>query len=88
MTLADSAAATCAFLNLPDGATATSTIEAKINFLGAVTGGSVSATSRALHRGSSTIVIETDVTEENGRLVAKGLQTQAVLHPRSTADRE
>ena len=44
MTLADSAGAGCAFLNLPDGAIGTSTIESKTNFLGAVKGGSVTAT--------------------------------------------
>ena len=36
MALADSAGATCAFLNLPEGATATSTIESKTNFMRAV----------------------------------------------------
>ena len=38
MALADSAGAGCAFLNLPDGAAGTSTIESKTNFLGAVRG--------------------------------------------------
>ncbi len=36
MALADSAGGACAFENLPDGATGTSTIESKTNFLGAV----------------------------------------------------
>ena len=45
MTLADSAGAMCAFLNLPDGAVGTATIESKTNFLGAVTSGVVRATS-------------------------------------------
>ncbi len=36
MALADSAGGACAFLNLPDGAAGTSTIESKTNFLGAV----------------------------------------------------
>jgi len=82
MTLADSAGAGCAFLNLPDGAIGTSTIESKTNFLGAVKGGSVTARSAALHVGSTTIVVETEVRNDAGRLVAKVTQTQAVLRPR------
>ena len=82
MTLADTAGAMVAFLNLPDGATATSTIESKTNFLGAVTDGTVVATSEPLHVGSSTIVVETRVNNGD-RLVGKVIQTQAVLRPKS-----
>lgn len=78
MTLADSAAAACAFSNLPDGAKATSTIEGKTNFMGAVTEGSVEAVARPIHAGSMTIVVETEV-RQGDRLIAKTLQTQAVL---------
>lgn len=78
MALADSAGGASAYLNLPDGASGTATIESKTNFLGAVRGGEVRATARPLHRGSTTVVIETEV--RNGdRLVAKTSQTQAVL---------
>ncbi len=83
MVLADSAGAACAFANLPAGAVGTSTIESKTNFLGAVTDGTVVATSSPLHVGSTTIVIETEITN-HGRLVAKVTQTQAVLRPRPT----
>ena len=83
MTLADSAGAGCAFLNLPEGAIGTSTIESKTNFLGAVKGGSVTARATALHVGSTTIVVETEVRHEGSRLVAKVTQTQAVLRPRA-----
>lgn len=82
MALADSAGGAAAFLNLPDGATGTSTIESKTNFLGAVTGGTVTASAVPLHVGSSTIVIETEVRHEQ-RLIAKVTQTQAVLRPRA-----
>jgi uncharacterized protein (TIGR00369 family) len=78
MALADSAGAVCAFLNLPQGAT-TSTIESKTNFLGAVRSGTVRARSRPLHIGRTTVVVETDVLDEDGRLVARTMQTQAVL---------
>jgi uncharacterized protein (TIGR00369 family) len=79
MALADSAGAACAVLNLPEGATGTATIESKTNFVGAVTRGSVSATSTVLHRGGTTIVVETSVNDDAGKLVAKVTQTQLVL---------
>jgi len=78
MALADSAGAVCAFLNLPEGAT-TSTIESKTNFLGAVKDGTITAAARPLHVGSSTIVVETEVRRDDGKLVGKVTQTQAVL---------
>lgn len=78
MALADSAGAVCAHLNLPEGAGGTSTIESKTNFLGAVRSGEVRATSRVLHVGATTIVVETEVTNGD-RLVAKTTQTQMVL---------
>lgn len=81
MALADSAGGVCAFLNLPDGATGTSTIESKTNFLGAVTAGTVTATSTPLHVGGRTIVVETELRVAD-RLVGKTTQTQAVLRPR------
>jgi 1,4-dihydroxy-2-naphthoyl-CoA hydrolase len=82
MALADSAGGACAFLNLPDGAAGTATIESKTNFLGAVRKGTITATATPLHRGSSTIVVETEVHDDDGRLVAKVTQTQAVLGSR------
>lgn len=78
MALADSAGAACAFLNLPEGAGGTSTIESKTSFVGAVRSGEVLATARLLHVGGTTIVVETEVTN-GGRLVAKTTQTQIVL---------
>lgn len=82
MALADSAGGACAFLNLPEGAVGTSTVESKTNFLGAVRKGTVTATSTPLHRGNTTIVVETVVRDESGKLVAKTTQTQLVLRPR------
>jgi uncharacterized protein (TIGR00369 family) len=78
MALADSAGGVCAFLNLPAGAT-TSTIESKTNFFAAVREGEVRARSRPLHRGRTTVVIETDIFDATGRHVARTTQTQAVL---------
>ena len=83
MALADSAGGTCAFLNLPEGAAGTSTIESKTNFLGAVREGStVVASSRPLHVGRTTMVIETEV-RAGDKLVAKVTQTQTVLQPKA-----
>ena len=66
-------------LNLPADASGTSTIESKTNFLGAVRSGAVTATSTPLHRGGTTIVVETSVLDSGGKLVAKVTQTQLVL---------
>ena len=79
MALADSAGAYCAFLNLPDGAGGTATIESKTNFFRAVREGHAEARSRPLHRGRTTIVVETDVFDAGGKHVARVTQTQAVL---------
>jgi 1,4-dihydroxy-2-naphthoyl-CoA hydrolase len=78
MTLADAAGGVCAFLNLPAGAR-TVTIESKTNFFGAVREGEVTARSRPLHVGKTTIVLETDVFDASGRRVGRTTQTQAIL---------
>jgi uncharacterized protein (TIGR00369 family) len=82
MALADSAGGACAYLNLPADASGTSTIESKTNFLGVVRNGRVTATATPLHRGGTTIVVETAVHDETGKLIAKVMQTQLVLRPR------
>ena len=79
MALADSAGGACALLNLPSDASGTATIESKTNFLGAVRSGAVTATSTPMHRGGTTIVVETAVRDAAGKLVAKVTQTQLVL---------
>jgi uncharacterized protein (TIGR00369 family) len=84
MALADSAGGACAFANLPAGATGTSTIESKTNFLGAARSGVVRAIARPLHVGGTTIVVETEVRTDDDRLVAKTTQTQVVLRPKSS----
>jgi 1,4-dihydroxy-2-naphthoyl-CoA hydrolase len=79
MSLADAAGAYCAFLNLPEGSSGTATIESKTNFFRAVRDGHVDATSRPLHVGRTTIVVETDLHDADGKHVARVTQTQAVL---------
>jgi 1,4-dihydroxy-2-naphthoyl-CoA hydrolase len=79
MGLADTAGGLCAFLNLPEGAAATATIESKTNFFRPVSNGHVEAVSRVLHQGRTTIVVETELADAGGRAVAKVTQTQAIL---------
>ena len=79
MGAADTAGAYCPFLILPEGAAGTATIESKTNFFAAVRGGFVEARSRPLHRGSRTIVVETDLYDATGKHVPRVTQTQAVL---------
>jgi 1,4-dihydroxy-2-naphthoyl-CoA hydrolase len=78
MTLADTLGALCALLNLPPGAQ-TSTIESKSNFFRAVREGHVESVSHPLHAGRSTIVVQTDLFDAEGRRVAQTTQTQAVI---------
>jgi len=78
MAAADSLGAICAFLNLPAGAS-TATIESKTNFFRAVRGGRVHAVSRPLHVGRTSIVVQTELADDEGRPVAHVIQTQAVL---------
>jgi 1,4-dihydroxy-2-naphthoyl-CoA hydrolase len=81
MALADTCGGICAFLNLPDGAIGTATIESKTNFMRAVREGPVTASTRPLHIGRTIIVLETEITSEDGSLAAKTTQTQALHHP-------
>lgn len=78
MSLADTTGAVCAFLNLPAGAR-TSTLESKTNMIRAVKEGTVTATSTPVHVGRSTIVLQTEVRDDSGRLVSLTTQTQTVL---------
>lgn len=79
MGLADAGGGICAALNLPDGATGTSTIESNTNFLRAIRSGTIEAVSRPLHKGRSVIVVSTDVTDSQQRLAARVTQSQIVL---------
>jgi 1,4-dihydroxy-2-naphthoyl-CoA hydrolase len=81
MSLADTIGGAVAFLNLPEGA-ATSTISSSTVFLRAFREGTLTATGRLVHRGRTTIVAETELTDADGRPVARTTQTQAVLMPR------
>ena len=79
MAFADTLGAVGTFLNLPQGAR-TTTIESSTKFLGAAPAGStVSGECTAFHRGRTTMVWQTLVRSEAGKLCAVVTQTQLVL---------
>ena len=78
MTLADTVAGAGAYMNLAQGQE-TVTVELKINLIGAVRKGVIRAQALPLHRGRSTSIWETRITDETGKLVAVSLSTHLVL---------
>ena len=82
MSLTDTIGGVVAFLNLPEGA-GTSTISSSTVFLRGLREGTLTATGRLIHKGRTTIVAETALTDTQGRPVARTTQTQAVLMPRT-----
>lgn len=86
MSLADTIGGAVAFLNLPEGA-GTSTISSSTVFLRGFRDGTLTATGRLVHKGRTTIVAETELTDADGRSVARTTQTQAVLLPRADQER-
>jgi uncharacterized protein (TIGR00369 family) len=78
MAFADTVGAVATVLNLPAGA-GTTTLESKTNFFAAGRSGTVRAEATPLHRGKRTMVWQTRVTDESGRLLSLTIQTQMVL---------
>ena len=78
MALADALGAVCAYLNLPEGATTTTT-ESSTRFFRGLRDGSLHAVARPLHRGRSLIVVQTDLHDDHGNLTGQTTQSQAVL---------
>jgi uncharacterized protein (TIGR00369 family) len=78
MTLADTVGAVCAFLNLPPGAS-TSTVSSTTSLVRGVRSGTAHAVARPAHVGRSFLLVEVEVTDDDGRLVARTTATQAVL---------
>lgn len=82
MALADTLGAIATVANLPDGV-GTTTIESKTNFFGAIPiGQTARAECTPLHRGRTTMVWQTRVMREDGRVAAIVTQTQLVLPPK------
>lgn len=82
MTLADSCASACAYLNLPDGAQGTATIEANTEFIRALRSGTLTATARPLRVTRTVAFLRTELRDHDGRLVAAVSQIQAYSYPR------
>ena len=80
MSLADNLGGVCAYLNLPAGA-GTATISSSTNFLRGVREGTVTATARPLRVGRTVIVVQTELRDDDGRLVTQTTQAQAVIGP-------
>ncbi len=79
MALADTLGAVGTFVNLPKGAR-TTTIDSSTKFLAAAPLGShVEAECTAFHRGRTTMVWQTLIRGENGRLCAVVTQSQLVI---------
>jgi uncharacterized protein (TIGR00369 family) len=83
MAFADTLGALGTMLNLPPGATTTTTDSSTKFIAPARAGGKVTGESVALHRGRTTMVWQTSVRADNGRLCALVTQTQLVLAPRA-----
>ncbi len=79
MAFADTLGAAGTILNLPTGAH-TTTIESKTNFLAAAPVGSrLIGETTPVHRGKTTMVWQTRISTDAGRLVALVTQTQLIL---------
>jgi 1,4-dihydroxy-2-naphthoyl-CoA hydrolase len=83
MAFADTLGAAGTIVNLPDGAS-TTTLESKTNFLAVAPAGSrVIGEATPIHRGRTTMVWQTRITNEAGRLIGLVTQTQLVIPTRS-----
>lgn len=80
MAVADTLGAMGASMNLPEGASGTTTLESKTNFIGAAREGeTVTAICTPIHIGRRTSIWQTKITSEDGKAVALVTQTQMVL---------
>src|SRR5437660_10519796 len=86
MALGDTLGGMTASISLPDGGR-TATIESKTNFFAAVPKGDTAhAVCMPLHRGRTTIVLETRITRGDGTLAAIVTQTQLIFDNNDTSD--
>lgn len=82
MGFADNLGAVATFINLPEGAAGTTTLESKTNFLAAVpVGQKAIAETTPIHKGRTTQVWQTVIYNEAGKKAAIITQTQLILMP-------
>lgn len=82
MAFADTLGAVGTFVNLPEGKQTTTTDSSTKFIAAAKLGSTVTGECLALHRGRSTMVWQTSIRNEQGRLCALVTQTQMVLDSR------
>jgi uncharacterized protein (TIGR00369 family) len=86
MALGDTLGGMTASISLPAGGR-TATIESKTNFFAAIAAGDTArAVCVPLHRGRTTIVLETRITRGDGKLAAIVTQTQLVFEPKQAEE--
>src|SRR5438552_18000590 len=86
MALGDTLGGMTASISLPNGGR-TATIESKTNFFAAVPKGDTAhAVCMPLHRGRTTIVLETRITRGDGKLAAMVTQTQLIFDNNDTSE--
>jgi 1,4-dihydroxy-2-naphthoyl-CoA hydrolase len=79
MAFADTLGAVGTFVNLPEGKR-TTTVESSTKFIGAArVGSTITGECTAFHRGKTTMVWQTVIKSEDGKLCAVVTQTQVVL---------
>jgi 1,4-dihydroxy-2-naphthoyl-CoA hydrolase len=81
MAFADTLGAVGTVVNLPAGKRTTTTDSSTKFIAGARVGSTVTGTCVALHRGRTTMVWQTSITNADGKLCAMVTQTQLVLDP-------
>jgi len=83
MAFADTLGAIGTLVNLPEGM-ATTTMESKTNFIApALIGMVLTGEATPVHRGRTTMIWQTRITREDGKLVAIVTQTQLVMPSRA-----
>lgn len=83
--MADHTGGTLAIMNLAPGE-ATTTIESKTNFLRPIRiGDTARGRSVALHKGRTTMVVQTTISRDDGKVAAIVTQTQMILEWREPA---
>lgn len=81
MSFADTMGAVVTFLGLPEGA-GTATITSSTQLMRGATGDVIGRTA-VLHRGRTTVTVQTTVHDADDRILAQTTQVQAVLAPRT-----
>ena len=83
VTLADTCAGYGCISSLPEGASGFTTIELKSNHLGTARDGVIACTATVAHRGRTTQVWDSVVTDKsNGKTIALFRCTQMILYPK------